>query len=205
METKIMQITSGKGPEECERVVWLVFEKIRKAAARQELKIEILDLVAGKQARTYLSVLLKLSGPALPQFCEEWTGTLQWVGQSPFRKFHKRRNWFVGIIAHDPPKEVHWSERDVMYQTMRGSGPGGQNVNKVESTVRATHTPSGLSVTASEERSQLLNKKAAAERLRNKLLGVQLENSLQKTQSQWMEHNLLERGNAVKIIKEALD
>lgn len=204
METKLIQITSGRGPEECERVVYLVFEKIRKQARTKNLEIEVVDLTEGKQDKTYLSILFKLKGSALPEFCHEWEGTLQWVAQSPFRKSHKRKNWFVGIIVHDLPEKTYWNEKEIVFQTLRASGPGGQNVNKVESAVRATHVPTGASVTASDERSQLMNKKTAEVRLRNKLLSIQLEDGMRKEQERWMEHTLLERGNALKVIKEAL-
>jgi protein subunit release factor B len=60
--------------------------------------------------------------------------------------------------------------KDVEFQTLRGSGPGGQHRNKVETTVRAVHVPTGLTVMASDHRSQLRNKELALERLRERLL-----------------------------------
>ena len=60
--------------------------------------------------------------------------------------------------------------KDVDFQTLRGSGPGGQHRNKVETTVRAVHVPTGLTVVVSEHRSQLRNKILALERLRERLL-----------------------------------
>lgn len=202
---KIIQITSGKGPDECERAVYLIFEKMKKEIARLKIQMEIIELIEGKHNDTFLSVLFKLTGDTVAQFGAEWQGTIQWIAQSPYRKAHKRKNWFAGVIIHEMSDSLDWNERDVVYQTLRASGPGGQHVNKVETAVRATHLPSGASVLASDARSQLANKKAATERLRNKLLGAQVVALNQNQQDRWMEHNSLERGNARKIFKEKMD
>ena len=58
---------------------------------------------------------------------------------------------------------------DVRFQTMRGSGPGGQHRNKVATAVRAIHIPTGITVIATEHRSQHRNKQLALERLQNRL------------------------------------
>ncbi len=50
-----------------------------------------------------------------------------------------------------------------------GGGPGGQHRNKTESGVRLVHRPTGATVTATERRSQLQNRGAALERLRERL------------------------------------
>lgn len=205
MEEKIIQITSGKGPEECERVVARLLQKIRKQAEREQLGVEIVELVPGKPADTFLSALVRVRGNGATAFCNEWKGTVQWIAQSPFRKFHKRKNWFAGIHVYDVSSFPEWNEREIAYQSLRASGPGGQHVNKTETAVRATHLPSGISVTASDERSQAMNKKAATERLRNKLLGLQVEELNRKVQEQWKEHHSLERGNAVKVFREGLE
>lgn len=60
-------------------------------------------------------------------------------------------------------------EREVRVDTYRASGPGGQHVNRTESAVRLTHAPSGVVVTATENRSQIRNRAIAFERLVHKL------------------------------------
>jgi ribosome-associated protein len=55
--------------------------------------------------------------------------------------------------------------KDCDVETFRGSGPGGQHRNKTESAVRMTHRPTGIVRVASDERSQLLNRKIALERI----------------------------------------
>lgn len=204
MEQKIIQITSGKGPAECEKVVAKVLEKILKHASAAQVEATVIESVKGNIAGTLLSAMVMLKGKGTDLFSSQWAGSIQWIAQSPYRKYHKRKNWFVGVIIHDITKQMEWNEKDVEYQTMRASGPGGQHVNKTESAVRATHVPSGISVTASAERSQLMNKKDATERLRNKLISWKLEQANEKIQDQWMEHNLLLRGDPVKVFKEDL-
>lgn len=60
-------------------------------------------------------------------------------------------------------------EREVRVDTYRASGPGGQHVNRTESAVRLTHAPSGVVVTATENRSQIRNREVAFERLVRRL------------------------------------
>lgn len=59
--------------------------------------------------------------------------------------------------------------RECMVDTFRSSGPGGQHVNKTESAVRLTHTPSGIVVTSRAERSQHKNKARALAELRRRI------------------------------------
>ena len=61
-------------------------------------------------------------------------------------------------------------KKQVVVETYRSSGPGGQRKNKVETAVRLKHLPSGISVVATEHRSQAGNRKLAFERLRERLI-----------------------------------
>lgn len=56
--------------------------------------------------------------------------------------------------------------------TYRASGNGGQHRNKTDSAIRLTHLPTGIVVTATEDRSQHVNRKVAFERLTNKLESI---------------------------------
>lgn len=64
---------------------------------------------------------------------------------------------------------VDLNEKDVRIDLFHSSGAGGQNINKVETAIRATHLPTGISVVCQDERSQLKNKKRALEHLFEKL------------------------------------
>jgi peptide chain release factor len=205
MENIYIQITSGRGPVECCRVVAKVLEKILKEAKQREIYAEVVKREEGEINRTLLSAVLFLVGENLETFTDSWEGTIQWISQSPYREFHKRKNWFVGVQCLPVFEENQWNERELRIQSLKASGPGGQHVNKTESAVRVTHIPSGISVTACNERSQLQNKKQAIERLRIKLSAYEQERESAFTQINWQNHNELERGNPVRVIQEELN
>lgn len=206
MSNKIyLQITSGRGPAECCRVVALVLEKILKKAKDLKIKTEVLEREEGEMNRTLFSAIVFLEGNKVDEIVDEWEGTIQWIAQSPYRIYHKRKNWFVGVNSFTPTELNEIDTRYITYQTLRSSGPDGQHVNKTESAVRATHAPSGLSVTASDQRSQIQNKKLATERLLIKLSAWNIEQAMQKAQENWNNHNNLQRGNPVKVIQDSLN
>ncbi len=198
MKTKIIQITSGRGPAECCLAVALTLKEMIKEAKDQGIKHEVLDKVKGTESGTIVSTTLKFEGDKCEQFCTTWIGTILWVSQSKYRTSHKRKNWFIGVESFDFKNGIEWNEKDISYQTLRGTGPGGQNVNKVETAVRATHIPSGVQVKVTDSRSQLQNKKLATERLKVIFIEWQLKSLKGDVQQQWKQHNELKRGNPIR-------
>ena len=196
-----VQITAGRGPAECAWTVARVLRDMVNDAEKRGLKAEVLKAVPGPFAGTLSSALISVNGERSGELLANWLGTIQWIATSPFRPSYKRRNWFVGVEAIAVPKIPVWHEREISVETMRASGPGGQNVNKVESAVRVTHLPSGISATAREERSQSANRKLALARLAEQLdaRGKACERATQ--QQRWSQHNALERGNPVKVFE----
>lgn len=203
MDKAIIQITAGRGPAECSRVVAKVTEKLFAQCRKGGIEIALLDSTPGDLKGTFLSTLLSVRGD-IDDLSKEWAGTVQWIARSPYRKFHKRKNWFVGVAFFDVAKQLQFNMTDVRVETCRASGPGGQHVNKVETAVRGTHIPSGIQVLAMDSRSQLENKQLCLKRLEAKVQAWQGEKLIQQQQEQWQEHNELERGRAVKTIEEML-
>jgi peptide chain release factor len=186
-------------------VVAKVLEMLLAEAKQNDFEAEVVEREEGVVHRTLFSAVALLQGADLDNFLASWEGTVLWIAQSPYRKFHKRKNWFVGVRRLAVPEISDCDERDISFQTLRASGPGGQHVNKTETAVRATHLPSGISVVAADNRSQAQNKRLALERLQVRLAAREQEKLLASVQNNWQNHNTLQRGNPVKTIKKELD
>ena len=202
MDKYYIQITSGRGQVECCRVVVLIMNKIMEQAKGLGYKVELVEHEEGPENGCMFSATLAVEGEDIKSLKNEWEGSILWVAQkNRFRPWHRRKNYFVGVHFIKPLESTLINEREITYETMRASGPGGQNVNKVETAVRATHVPSGISVSASDMRSQSQNKKLAHERLLMKLSSLEDDKQLQHDRVVWMNHNTLERGNPIKKFK----
>ncbi len=198
---KIIQITSGRGPLECQFVVAKVLKVFLEEVKENNINYEIIQRENGDENLTLKSVTLLLKGENINSFLENWLGSIQWMGKSTFRKMHKRSNWFIGIFELKGLEKVNFNEKDIQFQTARSQGSGGQNVNKVNTAVRATHILTGASVFAQDSRSQLENKKLAIERLKAKVLEqniIQLQKQMQET---WSNNLNVQRGNPTRIFK----
>lgn len=193
---KYIQVTAGRGPVECARAVTLVARQLLKAIP----SLQLADCEPHNQCDGCFMSMTFSTEETIPQsIAEEWQGTVLWRStRNPYRPNHKRSNWFIGVNIFNEVELPHIEESDIIFETCRSGGKGGQNVNKVETSVRAIHIPTGLSVRCSDERSQSQNKVHAKERLLLKLR-QQNDKSIAESRSlQWSNHDNLERGNPVK-------
>lgn len=188
----IIQLSSGQGPLECEYAVGLLY---------LELKKEYHDIKMISHHRStnvdlcYSSILFETESDL-----SELEGSIQWICKSPFRKNHKRKNWFVDVsVIPDPEDMILHKDESLKIDLFHCGGNGGQNVNKVETGVRITHIPTGIVVTSTSERSQLLNKKDAIRKLNEKLKEKQLEANLKQVNDAWREHTRIVRGNPTRV------
>jgi peptide chain release factor len=196
---KIIQITAGRGPAECTWVVAQVLKKVLEEAQEHSLETIVLQRETGSENGTVETATLSVKGKNADEFVKSWLGTIQWIGQSQFRKMHKRKNWFIGIFEIEKQKNSEVSETDIQYQAMRSSGAGGQHVNKVSSAIRATHIPTGIAVVSMDSRSQHQNKKLATERLLKKLESETLQQLKNHVGKQWENQLNIQRGNPIRV------
>ena len=202
METKIIQITSARGPSECCLAVALALKEMIAEAKTHKFHYEVVSRFAGDINGTLSSATLKLEGKNLDQFLNSWQGVLLWIAQSPHRKFHKRKNWYIGINEINNAVIKPLNENDISFKTMRSSGPGGQHVNKTETAVRAIHKASGLFATCDSYKSQLQNKQEAIKRLMTKHAEWQQNKIMEQGfNNEWENNNHLSRGNPKRIYK----
>lgn len=183
----VYQISSGQGPAECELGVAKFLTYLQA-----HYNITVLETSSGYYADTYRSVQISTDADL-----SDYVGSVQWVCTSPFRPAHKRKNWFMDFSMCISAELEAFDEKQIVFEKIHSGGNGGQNVNKVETGIRATYLPTGNSIVCTDERSQFQNKQKAVERLRTMVERDNRKKKAQETNDKWKRHTRIVRGNAV--------
>src|SRR5438309_2147330 len=134
------------------------------------------DDVAGIQ-----SAVLKVSGDYAYGYLQGESGVHRLVRISPFGSGDTRQTSFAAVdVTPELDDSIHIEIRDcdLVRQTFRSGGPGGQHQNKTESGVRYTHVPTGVAAESRSERSQVKNDSNALALLKAKLYKIEEQKRL---------------------------
>ncbi len=173
----ILTLNAGAGGTDAQDWAEMLLRMYTRWAERQGYKVHLAELSEGDEAGLK-SATLEIEGRYAYGYLKAEKGTHRLVRISPFNANGKRQTSFAGVevmpqISHEVELEI--PEKELEISTSRSGGKGGQNVNKVETAVRITHLPTGLSVRCTQERSQLQNKEKAMALLKAKLLVIAQE------------------------------
>jgi peptide chain release factor len=197
----LVQISAGNAPIESCRFVYLFLNRLKQECLKKDIYVELVESVPGAKPYTLKSVLLQLTGDYAPTYAQSLVGPMLWICKSEFRPHQQRKNWYIEVEVFNDADPIDFKVVDIKIETMRCSGNGGQNVNKLETGVRITHLPTGLTATAQEERSQLQNKQLALQRLYKRIDELKMNQHRNLIDSRWKQHQNIKRGEPVRIFE----
>nr|WP_314265099.1 peptide chain release factor H [uncultured Moellerella sp.] len=189
----LLQFSSAQGPEECCIAVKKALDYFLQLMEKQQISASLIETVPSKQGLK--SALVSIEGDSAENIANQWCGTLQWQCVSPLRPKHKRKNWFFGIRRFEPLDEI--TDNEIVFESIKSQGPGGQHVNKTESAIRAKHLATGITVKVQSERSQHANKKLARQLIAWHLEEYQSKQQLALNSERHNSHHQLVRGESI--------
>lgn len=178
----ILEINSGAGGTEAQDWADMLKRMYLRWAERHGFDIELLNELPGEEAGVK-NVSLRIAGPQAYGWFKSENGVHRLVRISPYDSNARRHTSFASVFAmpeFEDDAEIEILDKDLRVDTFRASGAGGQHINKTDSAIRITHTPSGIVVSCQNERSQHKNRATALKMLRSRLFELAERERLQK-------------------------
>lgn len=177
----LITINAGSGGSEAANWANILLRMYLRYAEAQGFKPEILDLKPSEEHAAICidNVSIRVNGSYAYGFLKSETGVHRLIRNSPFNANAARHTSFAAVSVlpdiEDSNINIQIDEKDLVISTMRGSGAGGQNVNKVESAVRIKHLPTNIVINSRSERDQHANRKIAMKMLKAKLYELEMK------------------------------
>ncbi|PJE50764.1 MAG: peptide chain release factor 2 [Candidatus Yanofskybacteria bacterium CG10_big_fil_rev_8_21_14_0_10_36_16] len=177
----LLYIYAGAGGVDAQDWAGMLLQMYRYYSENKGWDFYILDRSFGDQDGLKTAVV-EVGGRYAYGYLKGEAGVHRLVRISPFSAKKLRHTSFalVDVLPVMDSAKINIDPKDLRIETFRSSGPGGQNVNKVETAVRITHEPTGISVAVQAGRSQAQNKEKAMQLLASKLNKIMEETKVKE-------------------------